>query len=533
VALPVRPPEDPAGRRLEPLAHAAGQLVDEGEEALLRVALHPLGGEDLAALRVLEGGLDADLGARLDEAAHEGRRGLGLARDGLHDLGRHRPVVAVAGVLEELVEAARAEDAQARRLREVRDQHVGEAGAQPVEPGIAGQVVEVEDRHRAPAVLGRGRRLAPEEEGGHRRQDDESPSHRDGQGPAPAPGRGRDHEPRAAGRRPEDELPAVHVTLQVLEVAPEVARRLVAVLGSLLERALDHPRERLRDVVAQLAGRARRVLQDRGQDGQVGVAAERPLPGGHLVEDDAEGEDVGAVVDGQALGLLRRHVGDRPHDAPVLGDRLRLLRRAVAVVGSLPQLGEAEVEDLEPPVRGEHHVVGLQVPVQDALPVGSGHGVGEGDREREEPLHREAVGRDRLAESLSLDELHGQEAEAVLLLEGTVEGHDARVAERGDRLRLALEALDLLGVGCHLRGEDLEGHPPVEPRVLGEVHVPHAPRAERLQDAVGAQCPADQAAVGLRLCHDEDYDARGREMDPRRDICSQGPAATSIGLNET
>ena len=54
------------------------------------------------------------------------------------------------------------------------------------------------------------------------------------------------------------------------------------------------------------------------------MSLERPLPARHLVEQDAEREDVGAVVDRQPLRLLGRHVGDRPHDAPVLGDRLRL-----------------------------------------------------------------------------------------------------------------------------------------------------------------------------------------------------------------
>ena len=80
-----------------------------------------------------------------------------------------------------------------------------------------------------------------------------------------------------------------------------------------------------------------------------------------------------------------------PDDAPVLGDRLRLARRAVALVGVVAQLGEAEVEHLEPAVGGEHHVLGLEVAVQDALPVGRAHRVGEGDREREEALHREAA----------------------------------------------------------------------------------------------------------------------------------------------
>ena len=507
--------------RLEPLPHAPRELVHEREEAALGVALDPLGGEDLAALRVLQGRLDADLRPGAHEAADEGGRGLRLARHRLHDRGRHRAVVAVAGLVEQLVEAGRAQHAQAGRLRQVRDQHVGQAGAQPVELRVAGEVVEVEDGHRTPAVLRGGGRLAAEEERGHRRHDHERRADRDGQRPA-APARGRGDEPRAARGGAEDHLARVHVAFQVLEVAAQVARGLVAVLGPLLERPLDHPGERLGDVVAQLAHRARGVLEDRGEDRQVGVAAEGPLPRGHLVEEDAEGEDVGAAVHGQALRLLRGHVGHRPHDAPVLRHRLRLAGRLVAVVGRVvAQLGQPEVEHLEPPVRGQHDVLGLEVPVQDALAVGRAHRVGEGDGEREEPLHREPARRDLLAEGLALDVLHGEEADPVGFLDG-VEGHDSGVAERGHRLRLPLEAGDLLRVGRRLGRQHLEGHPTGEHGVLGQVHLAHAPRAERLEDAVRAESPAHEAAVGLRHSHDEDYDARRGANGSWRDICSHG-----------
>ena len=44
--------------------------------------------------------------------------------------------------------------------------------------------------------------------------------------------------------------------------------------------------------------RRRRVGEDRGEDADAGVAAERPPPGQHLVEDRAEAEQVAAHVDG-------------------------------------------------------------------------------------------------------------------------------------------------------------------------------------------------------------------------------------------
>ena len=42
-----------------------------------------------------------------------------------------------------------------------------------------------------------------------------------------------------------------------------------------------------------------------------GVAAEHALPGQHLEQDDAEGPDVGALVDRLPARLLGAHVGRR------------------------------------------------------------------------------------------------------------------------------------------------------------------------------------------------------------------------------
>jgi len=53
-----------------------------------------------------------------------------------------------------------------------------------------------------------------------------------------------------------------------------------------------------------------------------------------------------------------------------------------------------------------------------------------------------------------------------------------RVVERGDRLRLALEALARLRIGRHLSGEHLDRDGAVEPRVAGPVDLAHAARSD-------------------------------------------------------
>ena len=73
------------------------------------------------------------------------------------------------------------------------------------------------------------------------------------------------------------------------------------------------------------------------------VAAERPLAGQQLVEDDAEAVDVAAAIDPARLAprLLGRHVGRRAQDLALLGHR-DLFR--------LP-LGQAEVHQVRAALR--------------------------------------------------------------------------------------------------------------------------------------------------------------------------------------
>ena len=65
---------------------------------------------------------------------------------------------------------------------------------------------------------------------------------------------------------------------------------------------------------------------------------ERRAAGEHLVEHDAEGVEVAAGVDRQALGLLGREVGGRAHDRAGLGE--------VLLGAGVDGPGDAEVGDL-------------------------------------------------------------------------------------------------------------------------------------------------------------------------------------------
>ena len=137
--------------------------------------------------------------------------------------------------------------------------------------------------------------------------------------------------------------------------------------------------------------------------------------------------------------------------------------------------------------------------MDDALLVGGGQGLGE---------RRAAISRIRSSgsppsgidavEGLALDELHGEEVDAVRLLDG-VDGDDPGVVEGGQRLGLAPEALEPLRARGHLGGQHLERHVATELRVGGAVDLAHPAGADGGGDAVVGEGRADQGRAPLGL----------------------------------
>jgi hypothetical protein len=188
-------------------------------------------------------------------------------------------------------------------------------------------------------------------------------------------------------------------------------------------------------------------------------------------------------------------------------------------------LASPKSSTLSRPSGVEHHVLGLQVAVQDPLRCAAATASVSPIASDRKALGREAARGDRLAERLALDVLHRQEAHPVGFLD-RVQHHDAGMAERSHRARLALEALELLALRGRLRRQHLERDAASEPRILGEVDAPHAARAERLEHAVGAERAADERRVRLHLGHVGHYDAASRVVGSRRDNCSHARART-------
>ena len=93
----------------------------------------------------------------------------------------------------------------------------------------------------------------------------------------------------------------------------------------------------------------------------------------------------------------------------------------------------------------------------------------------DDALDRQAALGNQAVERLALHQLHRQEVDALGLLD-RVDGDDVGVIERGERLRLALEAREALRVARHVGGQDLEGDVASELRVGRAIDLAHSRR---------------------------------------------------------
>ncbi len=91
-------------------------------------------------------------------------------------------------------------------------------------------------------------------------------------------------------------------------------------------------------------------------------------------------------------------------------------------------------------------------------------------------------------QGLAFDVLHGVEVHAAFGADGE-DRHDIGMVQMGGRLRLVLEALQLLGVECGRERQHLQCHPPTQRDLLGLIDDAHTAPADLAQDAVIAQGP--------------------------------------------
>ena len=216
-----------------------------------------------------------------------------------------------------------------------------------------------------------------------------------------------------------------------------------------------------------------------------GATGEWLVAGGHLVEHNAEGEDVGAVVEQAAGDLFRRHVGRSAHDRAFLGVA-QCSARGVVGTCLADILGEAEVEYFDAAFVGDHHVGGLEVAMDNALVVSSGERIGECAGNLENLLHRQAASADDAVERLALDQFHGEEVDVAGLFDG-IDGNDVGMIERSYSAGFTLKTSQAVLILRHGRREHLDGNVTAEAGVAGAKDLAHPACSDRAEDLVLAE----------------------------------------------
>ena len=115
----------------------------------------------------------------------------------------------------------------------------------------------------------------------------------------------------------------------------------------------------------------------------------------------------------------------------------------------------------------------------------------------EDILDAHLPARDALAQGLALYDLCGYEARAVFVAD-LVDRDDVRVIERGGGAGFLLEAEQALVVFRELARQHLQSHPPPEPRVLRQIDITHAARANLLENSVMGYGLGDHANLAPR-----------------------------------
>ena len=162
-------------------------------------------------------------------------------------------------------------------------------------------------------------------------------------------------------------------------------------------------------------------------------------------------ELIGTLVDRTCAKLLRRHVHRRPHHDAVGGEgtarhgerrqrrEVREVRRRPCVSRGRGATRDTEIEHLHETVVTDHHVLGLDVAVDETEFVRSAERAGDVGDPPDASGERYRPVADERAERASGDKLHGEEGDVVHFAD-VVDGDGVGVCDAGSRARLAEDA---------------------------------------------------------------------------------------------
>ena len=147
--------------------------------------------------------------------------------------------------------------------------------------------------------------------------------------------------------------------------------------------------------------------------------------------------------------------------------------------------GNAEVRHLHAAVPKHHHVLGLDVPVDDAAAVGVLQRLHDlvDEVQRLPPVQAAAPLAHILLQGDAVDQLHDDELAAVHLAD-VVHGDDIGVGQHGNGLGLVVEAAAQILVGSQLAFQNFDRHIAVQTMAVGAIDDGHAAGAQHIQNFI-------------------------------------------------
>jgi len=269
----------------------------------------------------------------------------------------------------------------------------------------------------------------------------------------------------------------------------EIARRLKSRSGILLQAVRDHLLDRRRHLRTGRRELRRLVPENRVHRLDGRIAAEGPLAAEHLVEDDAEAEDVRAMVDGEPTYLFRRHVADCTEHLARVGLELDAAGRKVGRDNRA--LGQAEIQNLHTPVRCHDHVFGLDIAMDDPALVSRGESLGDLSAVFQRATRGDRALHQHRPQRVARDQFHDGEAKAAVLAD-IEDREDVRVRKRGHGTGLAFEPRERHRIVGDLGGQHLDRDLAAETRIACAIHLAHAARAEQRDNVVRAEACSSQ-----------------------------------------
>ena len=157
----------------------------------------------------------------------------------------------------------------------------------------------------------------------------------------------------------------------------------------------------------------------------------------------------------------------------------------VASACGRPEFGETEIEQLRT-ARREHDVGGLQIPVDDSVPMRVVEGTGDLVRICKRLVQRHWPVRQSRGQRFAFEVLHDDEVDLIVTAD-VVESADVRVRERSHRSCFSGEPGAHLLIERGTDGKNFDGHPTMEAGVGRVENLSHASGAEGTFNAVRAE----------------------------------------------